>query len=46
MIVLSLQLSGAHIIYCQYRLITIILALQPFVGPSPLFQFLDPIRSR
>jgi hypothetical protein len=23
----------------------IIIALQPFVGPWPLFQFLDPIRS-
>jgi hypothetical protein len=22
------------------------MALQPFVGPSPLFQFLDPIHSR
>jgi hypothetical protein len=25
---------------------TIIIALQPFVGPWPLFHFLDPIRSR
>jgi hypothetical protein len=32
-----------------YRLIVIfiiIMALQPFVGPSPLFEFLDPIHSR
>jgi hypothetical protein len=27
-------------------IITIIMALQPFVGPWPLFQFLDPIHSR
>jgi hypothetical protein len=27
-------------------IIIIIMALQPFVGPWPLFQFLDPIYSR
>jgi hypothetical protein len=27
-------------------IIIIIIALQPFVGPWPLFQFLDPIHSR
>jgi hypothetical protein len=26
--------------------IIFIMALQPFVGPWPLFQFLDPIHSR
>jgi hypothetical protein len=27
-------------------IIIIIMAVQPFVGPWPLFQFLDPIHSR
>jgi hypothetical protein len=27
-------------------IIIIIIALQPFIGPWPLFQFLDPIHSR
>jgi hypothetical protein len=27
-------------------IIIIIMALQPFLGPWPLFQFLDPIHSR
>jgi hypothetical protein len=26
--------------------VIIIMALQPFIGPWPLFQFLDPIHSR
>jgi hypothetical protein len=35
---------------CFYKrdnyIIIIIMALQPFVGPWPLFQFLDPIHGR
>jgi hypothetical protein len=31
--------------YLLFRII-IIMTLQPFVGPWPLFQFLDPIHSR
>jgi hypothetical protein len=27
-------------------IVTSIMALQPFVGPSPFFQFLNPINSR
>jgi hypothetical protein len=30
----------------KYTVIIIIMAVQPFVRPWPLFQFLDPIRSR
>jgi hypothetical protein len=30
----------------QHHVIIIIMALQPFVGPWPLVQFLDPIHSR
>jgi hypothetical protein len=29
-----------------YIIIIIIMAVQPFVGPWPLFRFLDPIHSR
>jgi hypothetical protein len=31
---------------CTVRAFIIIMDLQPFVGPWPLFQFLDPIHSR
>jgi hypothetical protein len=33
------------IIIINIIIIIIIMAIQPFVGPWPLFQFLDPIRS-
>jgi hypothetical protein len=38
---LAFYISGIII-----TIIVIIIALQPFVWPWPLFQFLDPIRSR
>jgi hypothetical protein len=38
-------MSFATFIIIIIIIIIIIMALQPFIGPWPLFQFLDPIHS-
>jgi hypothetical protein len=40
------ELKGITLFIITIIIIIIIMALQPFVGPWQLFQFLDPIRCR
>jgi hypothetical protein len=40
------KLTNLYFSPCMPLIIIIIMALQPFVGPWPLFQFLDPLHNR
>jgi hypothetical protein len=42
---MNISHTGIKIIHADFIIIIIIMALQPFVEPWPLFQFLDPMHS-